>query len=69
MSGKNMVRETAAPFQGKTGKKRYVPPRGLVFHANPEQAEKLKEALQQESDSVASLAIAQVIKDEEWGRA
>ena len=69
MSGKNMVRETAAPFQGKTEKKRYVRPKGLVFHANPEQAEKLKEALQQESDSVASRAIAQVIKDEEWGRA
>ena len=56
MSGKNIARETAAPFQGKTEK-------------NPEQAEKLKEALQQESDSVASRAIAQVIKDEEWGRA
>ena len=67
MSGKKIAREASAPVHGATEKRLYVPPRGLAFHANPEEAEKLKKALRQESDSVASRVIAQVIKDQRVG--
>jgi hypothetical protein len=50
-------------------KKRYIPPASSVFHPDPEQAEKLKVALREESDTVAPRRIAQIINPDEWGRA
>lgn len=70
IAGRKQQQETAGGlFHEASGKKKvYVAPKAVVFHPDREQAESLKGALQEVSDSIALRLIAQVVSEEKPGR-
>ena len=70
IAGRKKLQETArGRLQEASGKKKvYVSPKAVVFHPDLEQAESLKGALEEVSDSIALRLVAQIISPKKSGR-